>query len=209
MTNLWMEMLMHALESYVEEIRDKSEYFDFMTLFKRVVTHPLLTNFDFIIKQHHDVLEATEDVDKWHGHADTLMAIAKVVSAMKEMGEPTTLDDLRQSTYTLRDIPEYTYMEFYWIYIAWIAFGDETLVPVPHLAHVLRQMRENIKEDPNFDSQTLVAKIVGTPTHGVQEQVDVLKHMLQRMDQNLTTMWEMEKIGGGIGKTRRAIRDLH
>jgi hypothetical protein len=39
--------------------------------------------------------------------------------------------------------------------------------------------------------------------------VDVLKHMLQRMDQNLTTMWEMEKIGGGIGKTRRAIRDLH
>lgn len=215
--NLWMETLMAKLEECVSEIKEQSEYFDFMTVFKRVLAHPVLSDFNFMIKETHDSLEATEDVDKWRLQAQGIVGVMKIERAFKEIVGPTVLDDLRNTSYDLREphtrnVPEYTFMEFYWIYIAWNAFGDDTLLPTPMIGQILANTREQIKQDKDFTPETPVARIVGTPSADNEfpaGQVDVLRHMLQRMDQNLTVLWEMEKVGSSVTTSRRALRDLH
>lgn len=133
LTNAWTEMLTGRLYGYITMASEENEYFDFMTVFKRVLTNKVLMDFNLIVvKSYIPVRDETLSQEAFNRKI-MRGTYRKVIQAFEDLPTSVSLTELKNSSYALRDKPYYTYMEAFWIMLAWDAFGNDHPVPVEFL----------------------------------------------------------------------------
>lgn len=203
MTNVWMDILTGRFAAYITRALEESEHFDFMTLMRRVLTDKTLMNFKLIVEEAHDVAEDEEKSSEFFNTSRKL--IPKISKVFDKLSVQVSVEDMRQSSYVLRTEPRYTYMEMYWIYIAWYAFGEDGEVPVGFIKDVvIDQGRQTLKEnDGQYVNEPLFAMMMPKSKKGISKKnksvpdngIDVVQLMLQRMDHKLLAVKEKSVMG--------------
>jgi|SRR6185312_3562116 len=216
MINVWMEVLTARLGNYFTDALEENEHFDFMTLLRRVLADKTLMNFKLIIEQAHD-LATSENLESGLFQRRAMrLVLPRVSKAFAELPKEITVDDMRRSNYVLRESSHYTFMEAYWILIAWVAFGEDNIVPVDMIANALLvNFREAINKgitkpkDPFFimigsDKRTKLP----TNKSGYDQKtrrlpkgaIDVMQLLLQRMDQKLLAIRDYQRSAKPAGE---------
>ena len=204
MTNVWMDILTGRFAAYITRALEESEYFDFMTLMRRVLTDRTLMNFNLMIEQAHDLAESETMDEEFHSKV-VRKILPRISKVFDKLSVQISVEDMRKSSYVLRPEPRYTYMEMYWIYIAWYAFGEDGEVPVNFIRDVvIIQGRETIKEnDGQYVNEALFAMMMPKEKKRITKKnrsvpdngIDVVQLMLQRMDQKLLAVKEKSVMG--------------
>jgi hypothetical protein len=204
MNNVWMEVLTARLSNYFTDALEENEYFDFMTLMRRIFADKTLMNFKLIIEQAHD-LATPENLDSGLFQRKVMRSVLPRVSkALSDLPTSITVDDMRTSSYVVRENAHYTFMEAYWILIAWLAFGEDPIVPVDLIIDALViQNREAIRRGI-YKAKDASFILIGTkkgyksPTEEIDQKkwkpsigsLDIMQLLLQRMDQKLLAIKE-------------------
>ncbi len=187
MLNGWMQTLMPMLREYVEESINSSMHFDFMTLFRRIVTHPDLTDFTFMIVENDDVSETDSTNPAYIRQAQEkfmTVSVPKLISIFKELPTTVTVEDLKTSTYDLHPESNYSFMEYYWIYIAWWCFGVEDFVDMEALHKLLKRYR-GVMADKKDKNESIVALSAVTSPLAEGKGPDLMTTLLHAMDRQL------------------------
>lgn len=204
MTNVWIDIMTGRFATYIQRALEESEYFDFMTLFRRVLENKTLMNFKLMIEEAHD-LAHNEELDADFHDKVMRKTLPKISKVMEKLSIQITVEDMRTSSYVLHEKPQYTYMEMYWLFLAWRAFGEDGEVPAGFIydavilngRETLRASHDEFANEPLFammlpkDKKRLSKRNKFLPQNGV----DVVQFMLQRMDQKLLAVKEKSVMG--------------
>jgi hypothetical protein len=197
MPNVWMEMLMGRLRDWFGEALEKSEYFDFMTLLRRILNHPELMDFDFIIANGEDkAVELSDHEDIVTAASYMGMKAARIAASFATISNTTTLDEIRSSNYVLHpDDNRYSFMEFYWIYLTWLCFGDEDTVEAKNLAGAIKTYREQL-DDEHGPNDCLVRFLgmndLDDDVNHPEQVADLMQVLLMKIDRSLAGWREAE-----------------
>lgn len=179
--NPWMETLTTRFGDYITDVVDNNVYFDFMTLFRRVVSNKTLMNPDVIFAPYKAVMEAS-DLTREEYEKIVNKSLIKVNKVFARLDKPVTPYQMRLSSFTIADQGEMLYspMLYFWIFVAANAFGG------PIGDSIMQQILE----------KTFIEKY-GTPEWGEklatrvtakEQALDLLEMTLVKVDERLTSI---------------------
>lgn len=188
MMNAWTEMLTGRLFAYVSTALEENEYFDFMTLMKRIFANKTLMDFNLVIEKSYIPVRDETLSQAAFERKIVRGNYRKIIMAFDSLESKISLDELRNSTYQIREGLGYTFMEAFWIMLAWDAFGEDAVVPIRFfqemlLGDALDREREGKKGEPSF---AMVGLPPGTPRERINDEdvrkVDILQLLLSRIE---------------------------
>lgn len=207
-TNAWTEMLTGRLYGYITMALEENEYFDFMTVFKRVLTNKVLMDFNLIVvKSYIPVRDETLSQEAFNRKI-MRGTYRKVIQAFEDLPTSVTLAELKNSSYVLRDKPYYTYMEAFWITLAWDAFGDDHPVPAEFLQQqVFGQSLELQLKDKSLlkvPSFALLGRTAPVEEHEQEPSgINMIELMLAKMERRMLAV-KAKSIFGKLPKQEAA-----
>lgn len=144
--NVWLDMLVGRLSTYINTTLEEEVHFDLMTLMRRVFANKTLMNYHLIMERGYDVVDRQDYKDREDFERKIMKGVlAKVAKAFKSLDNKVTVDDMRQSTYVLRDVPAYTFMEAFWILLLKVGYGGAEQVPMEYYRdQLLGPVREQL-----------------------------------------------------------------
>lgn len=122
--NPWMDTVSGRFGDYVTSVVDNNVYFDFMTLFRRVVTNKVLMDPALLIGTY-KAIETTTDLDREKYEQIVKKPLAKIDKVFAKLDKHVTVYQMRLSNFDVADMREqyYSPMLYFWIMAAAIAFG--------------------------------------------------------------------------------------
>jgi hypothetical protein len=202
-------MLTGRLMAYVSTALEENEFFDLMTLMRRIFANKTLMDFNLIIEKSY--IPVRDETLSQVAFERKIMRgnYRKVIMAFESLESEISLDEIRTSTYKLRDGLGYTFMEAFWILLAWDAFGEESTVPVRFfqemvLGDALERERVEKKGEPSF---AMVGLPPGTPREDINKEgvrkVDILQILLNRIEMRALSV-KANHIYGKMSKAEAA-----
>lgn len=187
-SNVWIDILFGRIGEYYMRALEEAEYFDFMTLFRRVLADKTLMNFKAMIEKGNDVFESPEVTLKEMSDIIGKMS-PKINKAFEKLSNVITVEDMRSSTYVLHENGKYSFMDVWWTFIVWVSLGDDGLIPIESFVLMVKDYRQAVKEeglDPHEPSHDITFSTEGDP----ETKFDLFQLMYQRLDRKLLAIKE-------------------
>lgn len=119
---LWLEIVATRLVAFCEVASNESVFFDYATLFHRILKHKVLMDHEFMITD-------GMDLGVWEGRTPEEVAekIEKLEMALGELKKTFTAKDVMADNYHVGDKDhQISFMEFFWLYVTWFCFAEDT-----------------------------------------------------------------------------------
>lgn len=182
MTSVWMDITMSRLRNYFSQAMETSTYFDFMTLFRRILADKTLMDFKYMVLEGHD---------KEPGEPSVMIPrLQKLDLAFGKLDQVVSLQEMAGSTYQIHAEDDHvTFMEFFWVYMVWMMFASNSIVTPPLVIQVMESYREAINKGMDPHLVALRTRLTG-PDGEDGDAMDLTVTMLSDVDKTLTTVWE-------------------
>lgn len=176
--NPWMDIVSTRFGEYVSSVVDNNVYFDFMTLFRRVITNKVLMDPTLLIGPY-KAIEAESALTRERFDQIVKKPLARVDKVFAKLDKHITVYQMRLSTFEVADIRDqyYSPMLYFWIFAAAIAFGG------PLDVNIMKRIF-----DDNFVSKYGTNEWGGqlsTQVRAKGDEVDLLQEILIKIDERL------------------------
>jgi hypothetical protein len=192
--NVWLDMLAGRLASYINAALEDEVHFDLMTLMRRVFANKTLMNYKLIMEQAFDAVDGKEVMDRDEFDAKIMRkSFPRVVKAFQSLPTAVTVDDMRTSSYRINDVPAYSFMQGFWVFLLKVAYGGAEDLGTEFFYEALFETgrQHAISAGVDRESFMLIASDDPLPLYVTElkdDQVDMIEMLLQDTEQKLLSV---------------------
>ncbi|MDR3392231.1 MAG: hypothetical protein P4L77_10915 [Sulfuriferula sp.] len=188
-SNVWIDILLGRIGEFYMRALEEAEYFDFMTLFRRLLADKTLMNFKLMIEKGNDVFESPDVSLK--EMSDTIGKMSpKINKAFEKISNVVSVEDMRNSNYILRESGEYSFMEVWWTFLVWVSLGDDGVIPIESFVLMVKDFRQAITAGEFGPLDAIHKATFHLSGESAEVKRDLFQLMYQRLDQKLLAIKE-------------------
>lgn len=202
--NAMGEMLAAVVGEYFMEVLSEAEHFDLMTLMRRIYASKGLMDFSNLVENGLITISKEEDINLATSHLMHLTS--EVRNHFQALEKTISVEDMKKSRYRLRKSNTYSFMEIFWAYYAWQAWGSDELYS--GMLDIINKILSAYMNQQTPEMNVLKPVLKLTLTSGESDPgYDLLQEIFMQLDVKLTTIKE-RVINGSVSMAEASNEDF-